>query len=61
MAVSIRTAEYRNQEGFMVVGRPKVNAGVFPVKIFTKTRSSAEHIKAKVNRGERIDLADFNA
>lgn len=54
--LSIRRKVYRGREGFLVSGNV---GGIFGTSIFTETRESAEHIKAKVLRGEEITSQDF--
>lgn len=53
----IRTKTYRSQQGFLVIGP----GGIFGTSIFTATRSSAEHIRAKCRLGLEITTADFAA
>lgn len=43
MALQIRAGEYRGQAGFKLSG--KVKGYIFPVKIFTKSKSTASQIK----------------
>lgn len=55
--IQIRKSTYRSKPGFTISGlSPKGHH----VKIFTETRSSAEHIRDKVKRGEEIELGDFS-
>lgn len=53
--LQIRRAIYRGQPGFLIIGGP----GLYGVRIFTLTRSSAERIRDKVRRGEQTTLDDF--
>ena len=57
MSLQIRTAVYRGQEGFTISGAKP--GSTQRVKIFTKTRNSAERIRDKVKAGQEIELADF--
>jgi hypothetical protein len=60
MALQIRRQVYRNREGFLICGRSKNHPTSFPIRIFTETRISAEHIRAKINRGEQTTTEDFH-
>lgn len=57
MSLRIIRHTYRGREGFLIVGRRA--PGHFLTRIFTETRTSAEHIKAKVKRGEQVETKDF--
>jgi hypothetical protein len=54
--LSIRPKVYRGRDGFSISG---TDAHGRRTRIFTETRSSAEHIRAKVRAGLDIDLEDF--
>jgi hypothetical protein len=55
--LQIRQGEYRDKPGFHITGK---DAKGHPVQIFTETRESAEHIKAKLQRGEDTTVEDFD-
>ncbi len=54
--LQIREGDYRDKPGFHITGNDATGR---PVRIFTETRASAEHIKAKLQRGEDTTVADF--
>jgi hypothetical protein len=54
--VAIRAGTHRDKPGFRVSGKDTMGRSV---KIFTESRSSAEHIREKVRMGRGIDSADF--
>ena len=53
---TIRPAWYRGQAGFTIRGK---GPGLFGTKVFTLSRSSAEHIKRKLLAGKSIEVPDF--
>jgi hypothetical protein len=56
--VTIRESSYRGRQGFLILGRDA--SGQWPgCKMFTDTRSSADHIKRKLLAGERVETEDF--
>jgi len=52
----IRPKVYRDLPGFLIYGR---NTRGQSIRIFTTTLASAQHIKAKVTRGEQTTVDDF--
>lgn len=58
MAIALRRCQYKGEDGFLVCGK-RTPQDTWGVSIWTRTRASAEHIKAKVKRGERVNLEDF--
>ncbi len=54
--LSIRPGVHRDKAGFHVRG---TDANGMPVRIFTASRGSAEHIKQKKIAGQPVDVADF--
>lgn len=55
--VSIRATTHRDQPGFSITGK---DAHGRSVRIFTKSRDSAERIKDKIRRGESTKPEDFD-
>jgi hypothetical protein len=56
--ISIRVHTYHSVLGFLICG---TNARGHHVRIFTKTRTSAEHIRGLVKLGRDVTVADFDA
>ena len=59
--IQVRRTRYRGVDGYKVVGYANPDRSGWPISIFTETEPSARHIAAKVKRGERITLEDFDA
>lgn len=57
MSLRIIRKTYRGEEGFLIVG---TNTRGHHISIFTKTRESAERIRAKQNAGQDTTLEDFS-
>lgn len=56
MTIQVRPSKYRHRDGYSITGTDKLGRHI---SIFTETRASANHIAAKVRRGEDVELADF--
>lgn len=53
--IRIRPYVYRGEQGFLVSS----GRAPFGISIFTWSRDSAEHIKAKVKAGQQTNLQDY--
>lgn len=54
--IQVRPSVYRRKSGYTISG---LNPRGQRISIFTETRASANHIAAKVRRGEDVTLPDF--
>lgn len=54
--LQIRASEYRGKAGFTVSG---INARGQHIRVFTRTRGSAEHIVGVIKAGRHTELSDF--
>ena len=61
MTIQVRKGNYRGEDGFIISGHRTGQQGGWSVKIFTRTRESAEIIRKRVNAGEEIQKEDWNA
>jgi hypothetical protein len=57
MPLQIRRTSYRNKPSLLIAGTDSRGRSI---KVFAETRDAAEHIKAKLLRGENITTMDFH-
>lgn len=52
VSLQIRPKTYRGEVGFILTGQPRGQVGGWPIGVWTHTRTEAEWIREKINRGE---------